>query len=107
MTFFAVRLLIGLSVSCVALQAMNGLQINTHPTIAMESVDLKLVPYFSNRLRLGHHLVIDLTGCDQSKIKKVVICRIKWLPPVLIFIKTYIQTRTRFFFYFYSMQKKV
>lgn len=47
------------------------LLLNTHRIVSMESLDLQASKEFSDRPRLGHHLVIDLFGCNPEKIKHV------------------------------------
>lgn len=45
--------------------------LSAHRVVSMESLDLHATKEFSDRARLGHHLVIDLFGCDPEKIKHV------------------------------------
>jgi spermidine synthase len=37
----------------------------------MESVDLTATEYYADRTRLGHHLIIDLYGCNQETLKHI------------------------------------
>jgi spermidine synthase len=39
--------------------------------VSMESVDLSNSSEFSDRDRLGHHLIIDLYGCNPEKLKEI------------------------------------
>ena len=45
--------------------------LSAHRIVSMESLDLQASKEFADRQRLGHHLVIDLFGCNPEKIKHV------------------------------------
>lgn len=60
--------------SCIATYPLLSQAPSTlplHQTIAMESLDLCATTEYAGRSRLGHHLVIDLVGCNPEKIKQV------------------------------------
>lgn len=39
--------------------------------VSMESVDLSITDEYFDRDRLGHHLIIDLYGCNPEKLKQI------------------------------------
>ncbi|MBM3886477.1 polyamine aminopropyltransferase [Candidatus Dependentiae bacterium] len=57
--------------SLTSIQASNK-SVDVHELVSMESIkDLKSVAEYADRERLGHHLIIDLSGCNPEKIKQV------------------------------------
>ena len=48
-----------------------SLQVSESCVVGMQSINLKSSTEFSDRDRLGHHLVIDLFGCNPEKMKEV------------------------------------
>ncbi|MCX5925187.1 MAG: adenosylmethionine decarboxylase [Candidatus Dependentiae bacterium] len=71
-TYFFIRTFLFFSciVTCPLLSQSPSL-LPMHQTIAMESLDLRAIKECAGRSRLGHHLVIDLVGCNPEKIKHV------------------------------------
>ena len=60
-----------LGLNAVLADALPHLQ--EHRLVSMESINLKASEEFGDRDRLGHHLVIDLFGCNPEKMKQVAI----------------------------------
>ena len=60
-----------LGLNAVLSDALPHLQ--EHRLVSMESINLKASEEFGDRDRLGHHLVIDLFGCNPEKMKQVAI----------------------------------
>jgi spermidine synthase len=50
---------------------MASNRLHQHRIVSMESINLKASDEFGDRDRLGHHLVIDLFGCNPEKMKVV------------------------------------
>jgi spermidine synthase len=49
--------------------AITSNRLHQHRIVSMESINLKASEEFGDRDRLGHHLVIDLFGCNPEKMK--------------------------------------